>query len=157
MLDKYLHRNLCTPYQSTTVQLLYRLIFRSSHVMQLSKIPNPNTIKCFSLLITGIICLCWIGGGLVGFLPLFGWNAGEGVPECSFTKVMDYNFLVFLYFATIVFPALLLAAFYAHIYNVILKQVPSAHLCFCSSLNDTMSYTNDVHFSLLHSYVKWYR
>ncbi|XP_065203568.1 adenosine receptor A1 [Planococcus citri] len=81
---------------------------------------SRNVTSKFAL---GIICLCWISGGLVGFLPLFGWNAGEGVPECSFTKVMDYNFLVFLYFATIVFPALLLAAFYAHIYNVILKQL----------------------------------
>jgi adenosine receptor A2a len=40
-----------------------------------------------------------------------------------FTKVMDYDYLVFLYFATIIFPALLIAAFYAHIYRVILKQV----------------------------------
>lgn len=36
---------------------------------------------------------------------------------------MDYDYLVFLYFATIIFPALLIAAFYAHIYRVIVKQV----------------------------------
>ncbi|KMQ84113.1 adenosine receptor a2b [Lasius niger] len=36
---------------------------------------------------------------------------------------MDYDYLVFLYFATIIFPALLIAAFYAHIYRVIIKQL----------------------------------
>ncbi|CAH1401975.1 unnamed protein product [Nezara viridula] len=36
---------------------------------------------------------------------------------------MDYDFLVFLYFCTIVGPALLMAAFYAHIYSVVLKQL----------------------------------
>ncbi|XP_029171232.1 adenosine receptor A2b-like isoform X2 [Nylanderia fulva] len=71
----------------------------------------------------GIICVCWIAGTLVGFLPLFGWNGGETSDHrCIFTKVMDYNYLVFLYFATIIFPALLIAAFYAHIYRVIIKQ-----------------------------------
>lgn len=80
-----------------------------------------NRKKC---LLSGIICVCWIAGTLVGFLPLFGWNAGETSDHrCIFTKVMDYDYLVFLYFATIIFPALLIAAFYAHIYRVIVKQV----------------------------------
>lgn len=65
-------------------------------------------------------------GCLVGFLPVLGWNSGiSDVSECQFTKVMDYNYLVFLYFTTIVGPALLLASFYTHIYNIILKQVSS--------------------------------
>ncbi|XP_014203447.1 adenosine receptor A2b-like [Copidosoma floridanum] len=72
----------------------------------------------------GIICVCWVAGTLVGFLPLFGWNAGHKSDEkCIFTEVMDYNYLVFLYFATIIFPALLIAAFYAHIYRVVVKQL----------------------------------
>ncbi|KAL6264829.1 hypothetical protein P5V15_004924 [Pogonomyrmex californicus] len=72
----------------------------------------------------GIICVCWIAGILVGFLPLFGWNTGQiNDHRCIFTNVMDYNYLVFLYFATIIFPALLIAAFYAHIYRVIVKQL----------------------------------
>lgn len=73
---------------------------------------------------TGIICVCWIAGTLVGFLPLLGWNAGHKSDlTCIFTEVMDYDYLVFLYFATIIFPALLIAAFYAHIYRVVVKQV----------------------------------
>ncbi|XP_076160364.1 adenosine receptor A2b isoform X2 [Ptiloglossa arizonensis] len=71
----------------------------------------------------GIICVCWIAGTLIGFLPLLGWNAGKKSNEkCIFTEVMDYDYLVFLYFATIIFPALLIAAFYAHIYRVVVKQ-----------------------------------
>lgn len=77
----------------------------------------------------GIICVCWITGTLVGFLPLFGWNAGKKSDEkCIFTQVMDYDYLVFLYFATIIFPALLIAAFYAHIYRVVVKQEKSPFL-----------------------------
>ncbi|KAK0079535.1 hypothetical protein PV325_001095 [Microctonus aethiopoides] len=72
----------------------------------------------------GIICICWITGTLVGFLPLFGWNAGrKSNDKCIFTEVMDDNYLVFLYIATIIFPALLIAAFYAHIYRVVVKQI----------------------------------
>ncbi|EGI70178.1 PREDICTED: adenosine receptor A2b-like [Acromyrmex echinatior] len=51
-------------------------------------------------------------------------NSGEmDDHRCIFTNVMDYDYLVFLYFATIIFPALLIAAFYAHIYRVIVKQL----------------------------------
>ncbi|KAK4875213.1 hypothetical protein RN001_011635 [Aquatica leii] len=53
-----------------------------------------------------------------------GWHQKvEGDFQCFFLKVMDPNYLVFLYFATIITPAILLAASYAHIYRVVLKQV----------------------------------
>ncbi|KAE8744379.1 hypothetical protein FOCC_FOCC008983 [Frankliniella occidentalis] len=57
-------------------------------------------------------------------MPLLGWHRPEAEgQQCYFTRVMDYNYLVFLYFFTIIFPALILAAFYAHIYQVVLKQL----------------------------------
>ncbi|EDV93213.1 uncharacterized protein LOC6563772 isoform X2 [Drosophila grimshawi] len=71
-----------------------------------------------------IISVCWVAGVIVGFLPLMGWHAN--VPhdqECLFVEVMDYDYLVFLYFATIITPALLMLGFYTHIYRVIIKQV----------------------------------
>lgn len=73
-----------------------------------------------------IISVCWVAGSIVGLLPLFGWHADVD-PEvgCYFVEVMDYNYLVFLYFATIVTPSVLLTAFYAHIYRVVVKQVIS--------------------------------
>ncbi|KAH8278424.1 hypothetical protein KR018_003150 [Drosophila ironensis] len=66
-----------------------------------------------------IISMCWVAGTIVGFLPLFGWHADVGTnQECLFVEVMDYDYLVFLYFATIITPALLMLAFYTHIYRV---------------------------------------
>ncbi|XP_043196892.1 adenosine receptor A2b-like [Amphibalanus amphitrite] len=77
-----------------------------------------------SQLVTGIIIGCWVLGAVVGLLPVMGWNAGP-YPSCLFTRVMDYDYLVFLYFATIVFPGLVMAVFYIRIYIVVVKQVRS--------------------------------
>ncbi|VEN44315.1 unnamed protein product [Callosobruchus maculatus] len=71
-----------------------------------------------------IISLCWLAGSVVGFLPLMGWYREPPARDgCLFLSVMDLNYLVFLYFGTIITPALLLAAFYAHIYQVVVKQL----------------------------------
>lgn len=83
--------------------------------------------------------MCWVAGSIVGFLPLFGWHAGtEANAVCLFVKVMDYNYLVFLYFATIITPAILMLAFYAHIYRVIIRQVKGL---FCYNSHECI-YTN---------------
>ena len=72
-----------------------------------------------------IIISCWIIGAAIGFLPLFGWNnkilGSDG--KCFFVEVIGYDFLVFLFFATIVLPALVMAFFYARIYLVVIRQV----------------------------------
>lgn len=74
--------------------------------------------------IIGIIVICWILGGIIGFLPVVGWNQGRPTePGCYFTVIMDYNFLVFIYFGTIVLPSVMMAWFYCRIYAVVLKQV----------------------------------
>ncbi|XP_054168224.1 adenosine receptor A1-like [Oppia nitens] len=74
-----------------------------------------------------IIISCWILGAFIGFLPLF-WNNGIQVYEredgkCLFIPVMSYNFLVFIYFSTIVLPAITMAFFYGRIYLVVMKQL----------------------------------
>ncbi|CAG9114649.1 unnamed protein product [Plutella xylostella] len=70
-----------------------------------------------------IISICWVAGAGVGFLPLLGWHAAAGDhPDCYFVEVMDYDYLLFLYLATIITPSLLLVLFYAHIYRVVVKQ-----------------------------------
>ncbi|XP_052900910.1 adenosine receptor A3 [Anopheles moucheti] len=69
-----------------------------------------------------IISMCWLVGSVIGFLPLFGWHEDPTEDACLFVKVMNYDYLVFLYFLTIVIPAVLLLAFYMHIYRVIVKQ-----------------------------------
>lgn len=71
-----------------------------------------------------IISFCWFLGGFVGFLPLLGWHSAESDEQaCFFVEVMDYNYLVFLYIATIIIPAMALLGFYVHIYTVIIRQV----------------------------------
>jgi hypothetical protein len=79
---------------------------------------------------SGIISLCWLFGSLIGFLPVFGWHNDGYQGVCLFTAIMDYNYLVFLYFATIITPSLILAVFYGLIYRVILRQVS-----YCESLH----------------------
>ncbi|CAG2163129.1 unnamed protein product [Oppiella nova] len=74
-----------------------------------------------------IIISCWIVGAVIGFLPIL-WNNGLDMyksldNKCLFIPVMDYNFLVFLYFSTIVLPALMMAFFYGRIYLVVMKQL----------------------------------
>uniref|UniRef100_T1J2N5 G-protein coupled receptors family 1 profile domain-containing protein n=1 Tax=Strigamia maritima TaxID=126957 RepID=T1J2N5_STRMM len=72
----------------------------------------------------GIIIVCWILGALIGFLPVIGWHQHPtSTDSCLFVFVMDYNFLVFLYFATIVGPSLLMGIFYGRIYCVVVQQV----------------------------------
>uniref|UniRef100_A0A182K5Q3 G-protein coupled receptors family 1 profile domain-containing protein n=1 Tax=Anopheles christyi TaxID=43041 RepID=A0A182K5Q3_9DIPT len=69
-----------------------------------------------------IISLCWLAGFIIGFLPLFGWHEEPAEDACLFVKVMNYDYLVFLYLVTIIIPAVLLLAFYIHIYRVIVRQ-----------------------------------
>uniref|UniRef100_A0A182JD84 G-protein coupled receptors family 1 profile domain-containing protein n=1 Tax=Anopheles atroparvus TaxID=41427 RepID=A0A182JD84_ANOAO len=69
-----------------------------------------------------IISVCWVVGSVIGFLPLFGWHEDPDVDACLFVKVMNYDYLVFLYLVTIIIPAVLLLAFYIHIYRVIVRQ-----------------------------------
>lgn len=88
----------------------------------------PDVLIIYPLTITftplaGIISLCWLFGSIIGFLPVFGWHNEAQKQRCFFTEIMDYNYLVFLYFTTIITPALILAVFYGLIYRVILKQV----------------------------------
>lgn len=72
---------------------------------------------------SGIISLCWLFGSIIGFMPVFGWHNDGYQDLCLFTHIMDYNYLVFLYFTTIITPSLILAVFYGLIYRVILQQV----------------------------------
>ncbi|XP_076364658.1 adenosine receptor A1-like [Tachypleus tridentatus] len=96
-----------------------------------------------------IIMTCWVLGIIVGFLPFFGWNSGPVASgKCYFVKVMDYNFLVFLYFATIVYPSVLMALFYGRIYHVVLKQlrqISVLELTSISSINTvTTSFNGEI-------------
>ncbi|XP_067140397.1 adenosine receptor A2a-like [Centruroides vittatus] len=73
---------------------------------------------------TVIIIVCWLLGSIIGFLPLFGWNNGPKEDgRCVFIPTIDYNFLVLIYFGTIIYPGSLMAYFYFKIYSVIISQI----------------------------------
>ncbi|GAB6026359.1 hypothetical protein CHUAL_012563 [Chamberlinius hualienensis] len=70
----------------------------------------------------GMIICCWVLGVFTGLIPFMGWRAPL-TTQCHFTKVMDYDYLAFLYFATILAPSVLMGYFYIRIYIVVIKQL----------------------------------
>ena len=71
-----------------------------------------------------VIACCWTTATVVGLLPAAGWNAGEPrQPRCFFMEVMDFRYLAFVYFATIVAPTLFMAVVYVFIFKVVRRQV----------------------------------
>src|SRR6218665_2013152 len=77
------------------------------------------------------IFVCWCLSMVIGLLPLFGWNRGvPPEPRCFFVEVMDPGYLVFIFFATIVVPSLVMGVIYAAIFTVVQGQVSFIHLLF---------------------------
>jgi len=71
-----------------------------------------------------IIACCWTTATVIGLLPSAGWNAGKPLePRCFFMEVMDFRYLAFVYFATIVAPSLFMAVVYVIIFKVVRRQV----------------------------------
>jgi len=71
-----------------------------------------------------VIACCWTTATLIGLLPAAGWNAGPPLePRCFFMELMDFRYLVFIYFATIVAPSLFMAVVYVIIFKVVRRQV----------------------------------
>jgi len=71
-----------------------------------------------------VIACCWVTATVIGLLPAAGWNAGEPrEPRCFFMELMDFRYLAFIYFATIVAPSLFMAVVYVIIYKVVRRQV----------------------------------
>ena len=76
-----------------------------------------------------VIAACWTTATVIGLLPAAGWNAGEPrEPRCFFMEVMDFRYLAFVYFATIVAPSLFMAVVYIVIFRVVRRQVSSYKL-----------------------------
>ena len=71
-----------------------------------------------------IICGCWILASIIGLLPAAGWHrCRPSQPRCFFMEVMDFRYLTFVYFATIVCPVLFIAFVYALIFRAVRTQV----------------------------------
>lgn len=72
---------------------------------------------------TGItICLCWLSG-IMGFLPVLGWNSGISGDSCDPRIVMDFNFVIFLCVFASFIPTIIIVVLYTMIFRRIIKQV----------------------------------
>ena len=66
----------------------------------------------------------WILAGIVGFLPVVGWNRGEPeVPRCIFMQVIDMKYMAFNCLVVIFVPFTVMLVLYGFIYRAIRKQV----------------------------------
>ena len=84
-----------------------------------------------------VIGICWTLAAIIGLLPVAGWN--RGVPSdhrCFFMEVMDFRYLAFVYFATIVGPVVFMAIVYVIIYRVVRRQVCLPTTWLATALNE---------------------
>jgi adenosine receptor A2a len=71
-----------------------------------------------------VIACCWTLASIIGLLPAAGWyRCVPPEPRCFFMEVMDFRYLAFVYFATIVCPVLFMAVVYAVIFRAVRLQV----------------------------------
>ena len=71
-----------------------------------------------------VIACCWATATVIGLLPAAGWHAEQPIqPRCFFMEVMDFRYLAFVYFATVVAPTLFMAVVYVVIFKVVRRQV----------------------------------
>jgi adenosine receptor A2a len=71
-----------------------------------------------------VIACCWILAAIIGLLPVAGWyRCVPPEPRCFFREVMDFRYLAFVYFATIICPVLFMAMVYIVIYRAVRLQV----------------------------------
>lgn len=71
-----------------------------------------------------VVVITWITAILVGLIPTMGWNKGsDNFTDCSFTKVIRYDYLVyFIFFGINIPPLLFMFVIYLYIYHTIRKH-----------------------------------
>ncbi|XP_038060756.1 adenosine receptor A1-like [Patiria miniata] len=66
----------------------------------------------------------WVLAGIVGFLPVIGWNQGEpDKPQCIFVDVIDMNYMGFNCLVVIILPFTVMLVMYGFIYKAIRTQL----------------------------------
>lgn len=85
---------------------------RYTVIVTLTRITQSKKEKRARLLIGA----AWLLGTIVGCLPLMGWNNGPPEePRCIFVEIIDFSYLVFLYYFTIITPTVFMIFFYVGI------------------------------------------
>lgn len=93
---------------------------------------------------TAVIACCWTLAAIIGLLPVAGWyRCRPPEPRCFFMEVMNFRYLTFVYFATIVCPVLFMAVVYGMIYRIVKQQVR-----LCIFMNCDFTYSSIALFNL---------
>ncbi|XP_070180094.1 adenosine receptor A2b-like [Littorina saxatilis] len=71
-----------------------------------------------------VVALTWVVAIFIGLIPTMGWNLGsDGFDQCSFTDVIDMDYMVYLIFFGVNLPPLFfMLIIYLYIFHIIRKQ-----------------------------------
>ncbi|XP_076463470.1 adenosine receptor A2b-like [Babylonia areolata] len=71
-----------------------------------------------------VVAITWVVAILLGLVPTMGWNLGsDGFEDCSFTKVIDMKYMVYMIFFGVTLPPLgFMLVVYLYIFHIVRKQ-----------------------------------
>lgn len=72
-----------------------------------------------------ISVIAWVGGIIVGFVPMFGWNLGPMADnKCAFVSVIDMKYMVYFnFFGFVLTPLVIMFLIYLYIYMIVRQQL----------------------------------
>ncbi|XP_055879541.1 adenosine receptor A3-like [Biomphalaria glabrata] len=67
----------------------------------------------------------WVLGGVLGMIPMYGWNAGyKEINECHYDHIMSPEHMVyFQFFGLVLFPLVLMLCIYVYIYIEVHRHI----------------------------------
>lgn len=67
----------------------------------------------------------WVLGGVLGMIPMYGWNAGyKVINECHYDHIMSPEHMVyFQFFGLVLFPLVLMLCIYVYIYIEVHRHI----------------------------------
>ncbi|XP_077995469.1 adenosine receptor A2a-like [Glandiceps talaboti] len=73
-----------------------------------------------------MIAMSWIVSGIIGMLPLMGWNLGRPPePQCLFMEMIGMDYMFFNFVVAIIIPLLVMVILYGSIFHTAKKQIRS--------------------------------
>ncbi|XP_006823064.1 adenosine receptor A2a-like [Saccoglossus kowalevskii] len=73
-----------------------------------------------------MITISWLVAGIIGTLPLMGWNKGRpSEPQCLFMEVIHMEYMFFNFIFAILVPLVVMLVIYGSIYHAAKKQIRS--------------------------------
>jgi hypothetical protein len=79
------------------------------------------------------ILACWIAAFIIGYLPTFGWNAGENLENCYWDEKIPPNYLIFFQVLSIFIPLIVIPLINFYIVYKVKKVILTNHECLLSN------------------------